>query len=182
MGEGAGIVILEKLEHALARNAPVYGEVTGFGSTADAYHLTAPDPEGASLARAVSMALHEAGRNGLGVDYINAHGTATRFNDVAETKALKQAFGRQAYEIPVSSTKSMTGHLLGAAGGIEFIATALATKHGMIPPTINYEYPDPECDLDYVPNEMRKTSIESAMSVSLGFGGFNCALVMSRHE
>lgn len=182
MGEGAGIVILEKLEHALARKAPIYAEITGFGSTSDAYHLTAPDPEGNSLARAMRMALHEAGRDGPGVDYINAHGTATRFNDMAETRALKQVFGRQAYQIPISSTKSMTGHLLGAAGGIEFIATVLTVTNGLIPPTINYEYPDPECDLDYVPDEMREASIESAMSISLGFGGFNCALVISRYE
>ena len=182
MGEGAGIVILERLEHALARKASIYAEITGFGSTSDAYHLTAPDPEGNSLARAIRMALHEAGRDGPGVDYINAHGTATRFNDMAETRALKQVFGRQAYQIPISATKSMTGHLLGAAGGIEFIATVLATRNGLIPPTINYEYPDPECDLDYVPDEMREASIESAMSISLGFGGFNCALVISRYE
>jgi 3-oxoacyl-[acyl-carrier-protein] synthase II len=182
MGEGAGIVILEKLEHALARKAPIYAEITGFGSTSDAYHLTAPDPEGNSLARAMRMALHEAGRDGPGVDYINAHGTATRFNDMAETRALKQVFGRQAYQIPISSTKSMTGHLLGAAGGIEFIATVLTVTNGLIPPTINYECPDPECDLDYVPDEMREASIESAMSISLGFGGFNCALVISRYE
>lgn len=182
MGEGAGIIILEKLEHALARRARIYGEITGFGTTSDANHLTAPDPEGASLTRAIRMALDEANGKGVPINYINAHGTATLLNDSAETRALKQAFGKRAYDIPISSTKSMTGHLLGAAGGIEFIATVLSMTHGIIPPTINYECPDPECDLDYVPNQMRQVPVQSAMSVSLGFGGFNSALIINSYE
>lgn len=182
MGEGAGIIVLEKLEHAQVRQAPIYGEVTGYGSTTDAHHLTVPDPDGRALTRAIRMALAETHQDGAAIHYINAHGTATRLNDVVETRALKQAFGKQVYQIPVSSTKSMTGHLLGAAGGIEFIATVLSMHHGMIPPTINHERPDPECDLDYVPNQMREACIQSAISTSLGFGGFNSALVVSRYE
>jgi 3-oxoacyl-[acyl-carrier-protein] synthase II len=182
MGEGAGILILEKLEHALRRNAPIYAEVKGFGMTADSYHLTVPDPEGRSLTKAIRMALEDAGVKPEGVDYINAHGTSTKLNDAAETTALKQALGKYAYGIPISSTKSMTGHLLGAAGGIEFIAAALAIQRGMIPPTINYEVPDPECDLDYVPNVRREKTVDVAMSTSLGFGGFNTALVAAKFE
>lgn len=182
MGEGAGIIILEKLEHALARGATIHAEITGFAATTDAHHLTVPDPEGTSLTQAIRMALEEAERSGGSIGYVNAHGTATPFNDAVETRALRQAFGKRVYDIPVSSTKSMTGHLLGAAGGIECIATVLSTRHGRIPPTINYETPDPECDLDYVPNQMREASVHSAMSTSLGFGGFNSALVVSRYD
>jgi len=182
MGEGAGIIILEKLEHALARNAFIYAELVGFGSTADAHHLTVPDPEGGALARAIRMAHREANGNGKPIGYINAHGTATQLNDVVETKALKRVFKKRAYDIPISSTKSMTGHLLGAAGGIELIATVMALRQGRIPPTINYECPDPACDLDYVPNQMREAPLESAMSTSLGFGGFNTALIVNRYD
>ncbi len=182
MGEGAGILVLEKLDHAIARGASIIAEIIGFGATADAYHLTNPDPEGHSLAGAVTIALNEAGLTPPAVAYINAHGTSTRVNDPVETRAIKQALGSAAYRIPISATKSMTGHLLGAAGGIEAIATALTIRDAMIHPTVNYEFPDPECDLDYVPNKMRKATVKTALSLSAGFGGFNNALIFRAYE
>jgi 3-oxoacyl-[acyl-carrier-protein] synthase II len=182
MGEGAGIVILEKLEHALRRKAPIYAEIVGIGMTSDAYHVTIPDLSGKPFIRAMQMALGQAKIGPKDIDYINAHGTSTKLNDPIETRAIKAVFGKRAYDIPISSTKSMTGHLIGAAGGIEMIATALSIRHGLIHPTINYEVPDPECDLDYVPNQMRETSVKTAMSNSLGFGGFNSIVILRKYE
>ncbi len=182
LGEGAGIVILEELEHAKARGAEIIAEVIGFGSTEDAYHMTTPAPNGEGGARCMAMALKSAGIEPEKIDYINAHGTSTPYNDKFETAAIKTVFGEHAYKLAVSSTKSMTGHLLGAAGGVEAIATALALKDGIIPPTINYTTPDPECDLDYVPNEARKADIEYAMSNSLGFGGHNATIVLKKYS
>jgi len=180
MGEGAGIVVLEDLEHALARGAKIYAEIVGYGATGDAYHITAPAPEGEGGARAMKMALKDAGLNPADIGYINAHGTSTDYNDKFETMAIKNVFGDHAYKLAVSSTKSMTGHLLGAAGGIEAIFTALAIKEGVLPPTINYETPDPDCDLDYVPNEARKQDIQAAISNSLGFGGHNATIALKK--
>lgn len=180
VGEGAGILILEELDHAQSRGARIYGEVVGYGMSGDAYHITACDPEGKGAARAMAAALKSAGISPSQVDYINAHGTSTQLNDRSETSAIKIVFGEDAYRVPVSSTKSMTGHLLGAAGGIELIACLLAIRDGILPPTINYENPDPECDLDYVPNQCREKSVEVAMSNSFGFGGHNAALVVKR--
>jgi 3-oxoacyl-[acyl-carrier-protein] synthase II len=182
MGEGAGILILEKLEHALARNAPIYAEIIGFGMTSDAYHVTIPESDGHSFVKAIEMALEEAKIGPEEIDYINAHGTSTKLNDPIETRAIKEALGKRAFEIPISSTKSMIGHLLGAAGGVETIATALAIRDDSVHPTINYEFPDPECDLDYVPNKMRRVPVQTAMSTSLGFGGFNSVLILRKHE
>ena len=182
MAEGAGIMILESLEHTEARGAKVYAEVVGYGLSGDAYHMTAPAPEGEGAARAMQMALDDAKMKPEEVDYINAHGTSTLLNDKYETMAIKKVFGEYAKKIPVSSTKSMTGHLLGAAGGIELIACLLAIEKGIIPPTINYEYPDPECDLDYVPNEARKKEVKVAMSNSFGFGGHNAVLIIKKLE
>lgn len=181
-GEGAGVVVLEALEFAKNRGAKILGEITGYGLSGDAFHMTAPDPEGDGAQRAMRMALKSAGRDLSEVDYINAHGTSTPMNDAIETKAIKAVFGEQAYKIPVSSTKSMTGHLLGAAGGIEFIACCLMFEHGKIPPTINYETPDPDCDLDYVPNVARDFSGKVCLSNSFGFGGHNAVLVIERFE
>ncbi len=180
IGEGAGIVILEEYERAKARGADVYAEVAGYGITADAYHITAPDPDGDGSARAMKMAVEHAGLNAEDVDYINAHGTSTPLNDVAETIAIKQVFGDRAYKLPISSTKSMTGHLLGAAGGVESVATILTIKKGVIHPTINYEYPDPECDLDYVPNEARQADVKVAITNSFAFGGQNATLAFKQ--
>jgi len=182
MGEGAGIVVLEKLEHALKRNAPIYAEIIGYGMTSDAYHITIPDLEGKSFGRAIDMAMEEAKIDKNEIDYINAHGTATRLNDPIETRAIKKAFGKRAFQIPISSTKSMIGHLIGAAGGVEAIATALTIRDGKVHPTINYEFPDPECDLDYVPNKRREVPVKIAMSNSLGFGGFNSVLILRKYE
>jgi 3-oxoacyl-[acyl-carrier-protein] synthase II len=182
MGEGAGIIILEKLDHALKRNAPIYAEVVGFGMNCDAYHVTIPDPEGRSFIRAIQMAMAEARIGPEDIDYINAHGTSTKLNDAIETRAIKRVFGKRAYEIPVSSTKSMIGHLLGAAMGAEMIATVLSIRDGKIHPTINYEFPDPDCDLDYVPNQMREVPVNIAVSNSLGFGGFNAVLVVRKFQ
>jgi 3-oxoacyl-[acyl-carrier-protein] synthase II len=182
MGEGAGIIVLEKLEHALSRNAPIYAEIVGFGMTSDAYHITIPDPSARSFIRAIEMALQESGMGPDQVDYINAHGTSTKLNDPIETYAIKEAFGKRAYEIPISSTKSMIGHLLGAAMGAEIIATAMSIYEDKVHPTINYEFPDPDCDLDYVPNEMRRVPVNAAMSNSLGFGGFNAVLLLRKYE
>lgn len=182
MGEGAGIVVLEELEHALARGAKIYAEIVGYGATGDAYHITAPAPEGEGGARAMKMALDDAGLAPEEVGYINAHGTSTEYNDKYETMAIKTVFGEQAYKLAVSSTKSMTGHLLGAAGGIEAIFTVLALKEGILPPTINLENPDPECDLDYVSNEARSQQVNAAISNSLGFGGHNATIAFRKYE
>ncbi|QED47228.1 beta-ketoacyl-ACP synthase II [Cytobacillus dafuensis] len=182
IGEGAGIVILEELEHALARGAKIYAEIVGYGATGDAYHITAPAPAGEGGARAMKMAIHDGGLKPEDIDYVNAHGTSTDYNDKYETLAIKEVFGEHAYKLAVSSTKSMTGHLLGAAGGVEAIFTVLALKEGVLPPTINYETPDPECDLDYVPNESRKKEIKAALSNSLGFGGHNATIVFKKYE
>ncbi len=180
--EGAGIVVLESREHALRRDAPIYAEVRGYGMSGDAHHMTAPDPDGDGAARAMAAALRDAAVSPGDVGYINAHGTSTPYNDKFETMAIKRVFGDHAQRLAVSSTKSMTGHLLGAAGGIEAIATTLALHHGVLPPTINYEHPDPECDLDYVPNQARKQDIEVAASNAFGFGGTNATLIFGRHR
>jgi 3-oxoacyl-[acyl-carrier-protein] synthase II len=181
-GEGGGIVVLESLEHAVRRDARIYCEVVGYGMSGDAYHLTAPDPEGDGAARAMGGALRDAGLDPGVVGYINAHGTSTPYNDKFETMAIKRVFGDHARRLAVSSTKSMTGHLLGAAGGIEAIATALAIHQGLLPPTVNYEVPDPECDLDYVPNQARKQEIEVALSNAFGFGGTNATLAFRTYR
>jgi 3-oxoacyl-[acyl-carrier-protein] synthase II len=180
MGEGAGVMILEEYESARKRGAKIYGEVLGYGSTGDAYHLTAPSPGGEGAARCMQMALDTAGVEAEDVDYINAHGTSTPFNDLYETLAIKSVFGDHAKKLMVSSTKSMTGHLLGAAGGIEAIFSLLAIDRGVVPPTINYTEPDPECDLDYVPNEARQSEVNVALSNSLGFGGTNATLLFRK--
>jgi 3-oxoacyl-[acyl-carrier-protein] synthase II len=182
MGEGAGIVILESLEHAQRRKAHIYAEIGGYGANGDAYHITAPAPDGEGAARAMRLALEDAKISPQEVDYINAHGTSTPLNDKYETMAIKKVFGEYAYKLAISSTKSMTGHLLGAAGGIELIACVLAIEKGIIPPTVNYEYPDPECDLDYVPNQAREKKINVALSNSLGFGGHNAMLAVKRYS
>jgi 3-oxoacyl-[acyl-carrier-protein] synthase II len=181
IGEGAGILILEELEHAKMRGAKIYGEVVGYGSTGDAHHITAPAPNGEGAARAMAMAINDAGVAPEQVGYINAHGTSTPYNDLFETQAVKTVFGEHAYKLAMSSTKSMTGHLLGAAGGIEAIFTVLALKEGILPPTTNLHEPDPECDLDYVPNEARKADIDYALSNSLGFGGHNACLLFKKY-
>ncbi|MGV3465685.1 MAG: beta-ketoacyl-ACP synthase II, partial [Heyndrickxia sp.] len=182
IGEGAGIIVLEELEHALARGAKIYAEIVGYGATGDAHHITAPAPGGEGGVRAMKMAIQDAGLNSEDIDYINAHGTSTDYNDKFETMAVKTVFGDYAYKLPISSTKSMTGHLLGAAGGVEAIFSIMAIKEGMLPPTINIETPDPECDLDYVPGEARKQDISVAMSNSLGFGGHNATIVFKKFE
>lgn len=182
IGEGAGIVVLEELNHALNRGAKIYAEVVGYGATGDAYHITAPAPEGEGGARAMKMAIDNAGISPEEIGYINAHGTSTEYNDKFETAAIKTVFGEHAYKLAVSSTKSMTGHLLGAAGAIEAIFTALALNEGVLPPTINLQNPDPNCDLDYVANEARKQDTNYAMSNSLGFGGHNATLVFKKYE
>jgi 3-oxoacyl-[acyl-carrier-protein] synthase II len=181
MGEGAGVVILEELEFAKRRNAPIYAELVGYGMSADAFHITAPSEDGDGGMRVMEKALKHAGVEPSQVDYINAHGTSTPFNDKLETLAIKRLFGDHARTVAISSTKSMTGHLLGAAGGLEAGITVLAIKHQIIPPTINYEVPDPECDLDYVPNQKREAAIEYALSNSFGFGGTNGALLFKRY-
>jgi 3-oxoacyl-[acyl-carrier-protein] synthase II len=180
MGEGAGIVILEELEYARRRGASIYAELVGYGQTADAYHITAPSEDGDGGMRVMQMAVRSAGIEPAQVDYINAHGTSTPFNDKLETLAIKRLFGEHARRVLISSTKSMTGHLLGAAGGVEAGISALAVKHQVIPPTINYETPDPDCDLDYVPNQKRQAKIDYALSNSFGFGGTNGALLFKR--
>ena len=182
LGEGAGMVILEELDRARDRGATVHAEVVGIGMTADAHHITAPSPNGEGAARAMQRALDEAGLDPTEVDYINAHGTSTPLNDAYETEAIKTVFGDHAYELMVGSTKSMTGHLLGGAGGLEFVITALVLAEGKVPPTINYENPDPACDLDCVPNEMRERSVGSALTNSFGFGGHNATLALKRFE
>jgi len=180
MGEGSGVLVLESLEHALKRGAPIYAEVIGYGMSGDAYHMTEPDPDGA--ARCMKRALKDAGIEPEAIDYINAHGTSTPIGDRSETTAIKLAFGDHAYKLAVSSTKSMTGHLLGAAGGIEAVILALTLKNGVIAPTINLENPDPECDLDYVPNAARKSDVRTGLSNSFGFGGHNATIVMRKYE
>jgi 3-oxoacyl-[acyl-carrier-protein] synthase II len=181
-GEGGGLLVLESLEHARRRDARIYAEIIGYGMTGDAHHMTAPDPHGDGAARAMAAALRDAGLAPEAVGYINAHGTSTPYNDRFETLAIKRVFGEHAARLAVSSTKSMTGHLLGAAGGIEAIATAFALYHGVLPPTINYETPDPDCDLDYVPNQARKQAVEVALSNAFGFGGTNATLAFRRYD
>lgn len=180
MGDGAGIVILEELEFAQARGATILAEIVGYGSTADAHHVTEPAPEGQGLVRAIRRAMQKAGLRPEQVDYINAHGTSTPFNDRTETQAIKQFFGEYAYRIPISSTKSMMGHTMGASGGIEAAICVMTLLTGVIPPTINLHHPDPECDLDYVPNKARQATVDVAMSNSMGFGGHNACLVFQR--
>lgn len=180
VSEGAGILILESLEHALKRNAKIYCEVGGIGVTGDAYHLTAPDPQGDGAYRAMKNAINDAGMKIEDIDYINAHGTSTEYNDKIETLAIKRLFNQRAYDIPISSTKSMTGHLLGAAGGIELIATILTIVNSVIPPTINYEFPDKDCDLDYTPNAAREKEVNTALNNGFGFGGHNACVLLKK--
>lgn len=182
MGEGAGILILEELEHAKARGASIYGEIAGYGANCDAYHVTAPSPDGSGAARCMELAMADAGITPEKIAYINAHGTSTPLNDSSETMAVKKAFGEHARRLMMSSTKSMTGHLLGASGAIEAIITTLAVKEGYVPPTINYQVPDENCDLDIVANEGRSADITYAMSNSLGFGGHNASLVIQKYR
>ena len=182
LGEGAGVVVLENLEHARARGAHVYAEILGYAATSDAHHITEPAPGGAGLARAMRRALKKANLQPERIDYINAHGTSTKYNDRDETTAVKEVFGEHANRLAISSTKSMTGHLMGAAGGVEVAITALALRDGILPPTINYEFPDPECDLDYIPNVAREQDIQVAASNSMGFGGHNAVIILGRGD
>ncbi len=182
LGEGAALLVLEELEHARRRGAPIYAEVTGYGSSFDAYGITKPDPEGKGAARAMQWALREAQVDEQDVDYINAHGTSTRLNDQMETNAVKRVFGDKAKELPLSSIKSMIGHLIGAAGAVEAAAMAMTLCDGVLPPTINYQHPDPGCDLDYVPNTAREVRVKTAVSNSFGFGGQNASLVMQQYR
>jgi 3-oxoacyl-[acyl-carrier-protein] synthase II len=182
MGEGSGVLILEEREHALRRGATIYCELAGYGMTSDAYHITSPSEDGDGMARVMIRALKDAGLQPADIDYINAHGTSTPVGDRIETIAIKKVFGDHAYKVAVSSTKSMTGHLLGAAGGLESAIAAMVVKTGVVPPTINYENPDPECDLDYVPNQARRMDARHVLSNSFGFGGTNATLIFSRHQ
>ena len=182
MAEGAGVVVLESLEHAKKRGAPILAEMSGYGRTSDAYHITAPESTGAGATKAMELAIRDADLTPADISYINAHGTSTHLNDKVETLAIKNVFGEAAAKIPISSTKSMTGHLLGAAGGVEFAACVCAIQDNIIPPTINYETPDPDCDLDYVPNEARQVTVTAAMSNSLGFGGHNASVVVKKFQ
>jgi 3-oxoacyl-[acyl-carrier-protein] synthase II len=182
MGEGSGVVILEEREHALARGASIYCELVGYGMTSDAYHITSPSDDGEGMVRVMKRALKDAKLEPKDIQYINAHGTSTPVGDRIETKAIKAAFGEDAKNVAISSTKSMTGHLLGAAGGLESAIAAMVIRTGIIPPTINYENPDPECDLDYVPNKARKADVVNVLSNSFGFGGTNATLVFARHQ
>ncbi|HQP10701.1 MAG TPA: beta-ketoacyl-ACP synthase II [Candidatus Omnitrophota bacterium] len=183
MAEGAGVAVLESLEHAKMRHAPILAEMVGYGRTSDAYHITAPESTGAGAAKAMELAIHDAGFAPKDISYINAHGTSTKLNDMVETLAIKTVFKDLAKKIPVSSTKSMTGHLLGAAGGVEFAACVCAIQENIVPPTMNYETFDPDCDLDYVPNAARKIQVTAAMSNSLGFGGHNASIIVKKfHE
>ena len=182
MGEGAGILLLEEYEHAMARGAKIYAEVVGYGATCDAYHMTAPAPNSEGGARAMAQALADGGVTPEQVGYINAHGTSTPLNDSGETAAIKTVFGPHAYKLAVSSTKSMTGHMLGAAGAVEAIFTAMSLRDGFLPATIHYREPDPACDLDYVPNQGRAAQVEYALSNSLGFGGHNACVLLKRWE
>ena len=181
MGEGSGIVVLEELEHAKKRGARIYAEVGGYGMSADAYHMTAPDSSADGATRAIKAVLKDAGMKPEDIDYINAHGTSTEMNDRLETLAIKNAFGSYAKKVPISSTKSMVGHLLGAAGAVEFIACVMSIVEGFVHPTVNYEFPDPNCDLDYVPNKGRKMEVRAAMSNSFGFGGHNAILIVKKY-
>jgi 3-oxoacyl-[acyl-carrier-protein] synthase II len=182
MGEGGAVVILEELEHARARGAKIYAELIGYGYTGDAYHLAAPDPDGDGAARCMQMALRDAELSPEAIDYINAHGTSTELNDITETVAIKRVFKDHAHKLPISSTKSMTGHLLGAAGSTEAVFSVLAIRDKIIPPTINYENPDPRCDLDYVPNVAREAEVKVVLSNAFGFGGTNATLIFKRFE
>lgn len=182
MGEGAGILLIEELNHSLKRGAKIYGEIVGYGTTSDAYHITSPSPNGEGGARAMSKALQDAGINYEKIDYINAHGTSTPYNDEFETAAIKEVFKEHAYNLVINSTKSMTGHLLGAAGAVEAIVCILSINKGMVHPTINYETPDPKCDLDYVPNKARAFNVDYALSNSLGFGGHNATIILKKYE
>ena len=182
LGEGAGMVVLEDLEHAKARHAHIYGEITGYGTTADAFRITDSHPEGRGAIACIAQAVADSGLAGADIGYINAHGTSTQVNDQVETLAIKTVFGDQAYRIPVSSSKSMLGHLIAAAGAVELIITVMALNRGILPPTINYEYPDPDCDLDYVPNQARERRVRHALSNSFGFGGQNISLIVSRFD
>ena len=180
MGEGAGLVVLEEREHALKRGAPIYCEVIGYGMNADAYHITAPDPEGKGAASCMRLALDDAGIAVSQVDYINAHGTSTVLNDLSETRAIKSVFGEGSYQVPISSNKSMLGHMWAGAGVVEAIFTLMTITQGIIPPTINYETPDPDCDLDYVPNVAREAEVKIALSNSFGFGSTNATLILGK--
>jgi 3-oxoacyl-[acyl-carrier-protein] synthase II len=182
IGEGAAVLVLEELGHALARGAKIYGEVLGYGSSDDAYHVTAPEEKGTGAAVAMQAALKQSGLRPAQIDYINAHGTSTPLNDKSETAAIKTVLGEAAYTVPISSTKSMTGHLLGAAGAIEAVFCLKVINEGIIPPTINYEHPDPECDLDYVPNTARQKQVNVVMSNSFGFGGHNAVVIFGRYQ
>jgi 3-oxoacyl-[acyl-carrier-protein] synthase II len=182
MGEGAGILVLESLDHARERGAPIHAEVVGYGASCDAFHITAPDENGAGAAESMRMAMEDAGLQPGEIDYINAHGTSTPLNDAIETKAIHTVFGEQAGRVPVSSTKSMVGHLMGAAGAVEAIACVRTLQTGVIHPTINYEHPDPACDLDYVPNVAREVPCRTALSNSFGFGGHNATLILQKWE
>jgi 3-oxoacyl-[acyl-carrier-protein] synthase II len=182
IGEGSGVLILEEREQALKRGAKIYAEVVGYAANGDAHHMTAPAPEGEGAARCMRLALKDAGVAPSDIDYINAHGTSTEYNDANETTAIKTVFGEHAAKVAVSSTKSMTGHLLGAAGAVEGVYSVLALYHGVLPPTINYENPDPTCDLDYVPNTARQADIEVALSNSFGFGGTNACAIFRRGQ
>lgn len=182
MGEGAGVMVFEELQHALKRNARIYAEVVGFGQTDDAYHMTSPSEDGEGASRSMALAVRDSGRTLVDVDYINAHGTSTEYNDKTETLAIKRVFGDHAHKLMVSSTKSMIGHLLGASGAVELVATALAVKHDMVPPTRNLHVPDPECDLDYVPHEGRSAKVRMAISNSFGFGGHNATIALAKYE
>ncbi len=181
IGEGSGILILEELEHALARNAKIYAELAGYGATGDGYHMTSPDPEAKGVSRCMQQAINDAGLTPSEITYVNAHGTSTPLNDKLETLGIKNVFGSYAPKLAISSSKSMIGHCLGAAGALELIVTALAVKHDIVPPTINYETPDPECDLDYVPNTARNLTVTAAMSNSFGFGGTNASVVLKKY-
>jgi len=182
VGEGSGMLILESLEHAQARGARIYAEMAGYGMSGDGYHMTSPPPDGEGAARCMQAAILEAGIQPSQIDYINAHGTSTPLNDLYETRAIKMVFGEQACKVPISSTKSMTGHLLGGAGGIETVFTVLVINHDILPPTINLDNPDPECDLDYVPNVARQKVVNYAMTNSFGFGGTNAALILKKYK
>lgn len=182
MGEGAGIIILESLESAQKRGAKIYAEIVGYGASGDAYHITSPAPEGEGAARAMQQAIEDADIQVTDIDYINAHGTSTEYNDSFETQAIKTVFGDHAYQLDVSSTKSMTGHLLGAAGAVEAIACVKAIQDGILPPTINYETPDPDCDLHYVPNKAKQKEVNITLSNSLGFGGHNVSLIFKKYQ
>jgi len=181
MGEGSGVLMLEERERAIARGARIYCELTGYGMSSDAYHITSPSEDGGGMSRVMLRALKDASLSPADIQYINAHGTSTSIGDRIETLAIKTVFGDQAYKLAVSSTKSMTGHLLGAAGGLEAAVCALVVKNGILPPTINYETPDPACDLDYVPNKARSVKVQHVLSNSFGFGGTNATLIFSEH-